>query len=1051
MATVLSQLKSIIKKFEVRIEKLKDDYAEWYGVAEGSLDRKFGEQLDETLDVAHRIDTHGKENEGIALVQTLLSAFQKLSRSIEKLSEFYESEDRIDDLATLQLFEKAVVLAETSTSALTVKFSNSPEIFDTLPFLISQYADAKEFWWLNVRDWNNRNKPPGHIEQVKASIPALSKVPGKTPFFDARAGDLVIIAETGKSIQALGRVKTPAVRNQKNNFDVEVVYRFNTRPSFNELRALPVIGKSKVLDSSRKLSGISNPEFFDVIDATELKQKSKIALTNNTLHRTIVDNDLTYGDDLLSFTKDVNAFATLLALEETKPPLAVALFGQWGSGKTFFMNQLRSVIRDLSNHQGFKKVVDATLATENREKPFCKGVVQIEFNAWSYLDSNLWAGLISTIFQRLDNYIENNTEGDELKAAIKKELTEKLEMVSEKKKAIASEQATLISDRRKLEEELKETKETRDKVLEDITAKTLKDLRAEALKDAEKVAGDLRKKLNDFGVTDEVITTINPQNLYDEVNSWATFARNVIKLRPGYRIFFGGAAFLFLYLIFDPGGYVKEVMDTVSRIGISAIVVIAPLVLKFYTTIKDYNKILQPVIKFKNSFNERVKEAEFNYTTKLQQLDLELQKKATQLTEIEHKLKVLKDEMGDIQSDLDTSITRQAFFRFINKRNTDGFYEKHLGLISTIRHDFQTLSNLFTGSILEAQNDDDNEEKKKKEKESAEAFRQKFKIPLDRVILYVDDLDRCPDEKVMEVLQAVHLLMAYPLFIVVVGVDQRCVYNALTYKNLKQYGELIKVNSNGNDKGKDKAKVKSDNQEDDNMLIDFIRPAEYLEKIFQIPFHLSEPTPRSIGEMINSLLKNQVYDEKVEKGKETVEPVLEAIEIGEKVDAILNLAVHVAQNEPEQPTQKTVEKKTTYLPPEKLKISSAELKYLEQMAILIGTNPRAVKRYINIYKIIRAHELLSYRETAKVEDFLKIMFILAINNRKHGVIEEFYKYCLNNRAKKFKDFAAEGHMTSVRQLITNNLTLAALMEFTGDEYSAYIPLVRRFSFNPLTN
>ena len=42
---------------------------------------------------------------------------------------------------------------------------------------------------------------------------------------------------------------------------------------------------------------------------------------------------------------------------------------------------------------------------------------------------------------------------------------------------------------------------------------------------------------------------------------------------------------------------------------------------------------------------------------------------------------------------------------------------------------------------------------------------------LSRIILYIDDLDRCDPERVIDVLQAVHLLLAFPLFVVVVAVD----------------------------------------------------------------------------------------------------------------------------------------------------------------------------------------------------------------------------------------------------------------------------------------
>ena len=45
--------------------------------------------------------------------------------------------------------------------------------------------------------------------------------------------------------------------------------------------------------------------------------------------------------------------------------------------------------------------------------------------------------------------------------------------------------------------------------------------------------------------------------------------------------------------------------------------------------------------------------------------------------------------------------------------------------------------------------------------------------PIERIVLYIDDLDRCPPERVVEVLQAVHLLLAFELFVVVVAVDAR--------------------------------------------------------------------------------------------------------------------------------------------------------------------------------------------------------------------------------------------------------------------------------------
>ena len=61
--------------------------------------------------------------------------------------------------------------------------------------------------------------------------------------------------------------------------------------------------------------------------------------------------------------------------------------------------------------------------------------------------------------------------------------------------------------------------------------------------------------------------------------------------------------------------------------------------------------------------------------------------------------------------------------------------------------------------------------------------------PIERIILYIDDLDRCPPKRVVEVLEAVHLLLAFDLFVVVVAVDARWLErsrtNRITHANAK--------------------------------------------------------------------------------------------------------------------------------------------------------------------------------------------------------------------------------------------------------------------------
>ena len=98
------------------------------------------------------------------------------------------------------------------------------------------------------------------------------------------------------------------------------------------------------------------------------------------------------------------------------------------------------------------------------------------------------------------------------------------------------------------------------------------------------------------------------------------------------------------------------------------------------------------------------------------------------------------------------------------------------------------------------------------------------------MVLYIDDLDRCPPDKVLEVLEAVHLLLALELFIVIVGVDPHWLDRSLRH----QYRDL----------------GTTENAETDPYLQEM--PTQYLEKIFQIPLTLPAMEPAAYGRLVAS-------------------------------------------------------------------------------------------------------------------------------------------------------------------------------------------------------
>ncbi|HEV8558688.1 MAG TPA: P-loop NTPase fold protein, partial [Actinophytocola sp.] len=90
--------------------------------------------------------------------------------------------------------------------------------------------------------------------------------------------------------------------------------------------------------------------------------------------------------DNLGFAPYVSMLATVIADRQTPLPLSVGIFGEWGSGKRFFMGLLRNQVRAL---------------TESGSPAYCRRIDQIGFNAWHYADANLWASLGDEIFRQL--------------------------------------------------------------------------------------------------------------------------------------------------------------------------------------------------------------------------------------------------------------------------------------------------------------------------------------------------------------------------------------------------------------------------------------------------------------------------------------------------------------------------------------------------------------------------------------------------------------------------------------------------------------------------
>lgn len=90
--------------------------------------------------------------------------------------------------------------------------------------------------------------------------------------------------------------------------------------------------------------------------------------------------------DFLDASRPALRFAKLACARSVKPPIALGLFGNWGSGKTFFMGLVQSHAKRL---------------TDGEDRDYVRRAAQIEFNAWHYEDTNLWASIAVRVFDGL--------------------------------------------------------------------------------------------------------------------------------------------------------------------------------------------------------------------------------------------------------------------------------------------------------------------------------------------------------------------------------------------------------------------------------------------------------------------------------------------------------------------------------------------------------------------------------------------------------------------------------------------------------------------------
>ncbi|MBI1288206.1 MAG: hypothetical protein GC178_11590 [Flavobacteriales bacterium] len=722
------------------------------------------------------------------------------------------------------------------------------------------------------------------------------------------------------------------------------------------------------------------------------------------------------------------------------------------------MHHLQRRVGELSRFQGF--LVDREeMSNRNVDglegERFCKGIVQLKFNAWSYMDSNLWAGLVHSIFEKLNEYITDSTKSGVAKLLVEEKLTESLQSLHILKQTEENRKQQLERLKKGYEKEKGQLKvRISRKIGQNILALNGSNSRLK------KEFDELYSENPQFG---QLLKVEGLTVLLDEYKLWDGFVRNLrfVITRPMYFIMavigiLVAGAFMISGIDFGFNKYAGSVLAFIAGFSPTG-----------FSAVNWYVKNRKSINQFLTKFNQVVDDTrQLDELVKGLESEIELIEGQQKLAEI--KINDLSKKIKKVEEDMTSNLTQEAIHNFIGSRAEHKEYKDHLGIISIIRKDFETLSELFLEENTKSEpflQDKQNlvaQENRQILIENKKVIKEQFSEgkKLERIVLYIDDLDRCSDEKVLEVLQAVHLLMAFPLFVVVVGVDKRCVNNALNYKNIMQYQRATGV--------EDLNLLK------DNFDIQIIHPNEYLEKIFQIPFQIPEAVPDKIKDLIEELLKGQVRSVQEAEEQDEEEQFEEAAagdaegllgeEDGDEVglrdenEQLLDVAdtqemyneeaVGEVDEEPEPevaPNDNTMQQNLVDSAPD-LRLTEEEKENLKSLSVLVGTTPRTIKRYVNLYRILRAHSGLQFNGLSN-EQKLGVMFLLAmrIGDNRDDAFEFLKEANSKNKEENLRALISETKCSKTYKLLVDN-QLEYIFDLKCGDVTVNSNFVKRFSF-----
>ncbi|WP_189265605.1 P-loop NTPase fold protein [Streptomyces fuscichromogenes] len=632
----------------------------------------------------------------------------------------------------------------------------------------------------------------------------------------------------------------------------------------------------------------------DVIDATELELVRDRILDFTLRHSDPADDgsglfttrvgtrplagvhgDGPSAEDRLGVVHDVEVLADLIAAAETRPPLSIALIGNWGAGKSSVMLQIERQVR--------------LLARLSRGRPgrsaFVSSVRQVRFNAWHYSDTNVWTGLITHLFTALAGGDEDETTGP------------------------APDPRQARRDRDTLRAALDQRESSERQLADRLAAADL------AMPAAGRFA-PLGSPMRSY----RVLLTAVRQTVRD--------LRVGLPVLALWLLLAGGATGVWLWRG-ALGGLVAGVLALAAAAAPAR-----PLLRRLRSAHQDLLGL-----------------------TERRYGELAAQQRA------------LRAEINGLRERLALVDAAARLGKFLEERADGTAYQPYRGVLGQAHADLLRLGLDLEAARLQWQ-----------------AGGAVAAPPLERIVLYIDDLDRCPPDRVVEVLQAVHLMLGLDLFVVVVAVDARWLIHSLRHHHnaLFQHEDASDATGTAPDIG------------------GLATAVDYLDKIFQIPYALNPPPPQTMARYLRSLLPDP-QAEGAERPDPDSLPPTEGYEPDTREgtppppgeDALDGTPAAVPGPAPGA-VRGPAPEPADLLPPG-LRIGTAEITFMTRLGALLPT-PRAAKRLVNLYRLVRigvpATDLPAFASSSGPAPFQAVQILLAVLAGSPRAAEELFRRLL---------------------------------------------------------